>query len=207
MSNVIRVLSKQEMAFTPATDSKKSYCVGLGLVDSSTAIPVLAHFLQTDSATSGFVGVKPYGGLVFNDKDCGMSDIVTLKARPNGTTGSSDVSITTTLSAIMATDIGGNLSNGSLGSITVNSAAGTASGDTKITVSGYTKPSDCDYYYKIATGTAASVNYGDVLDATWTKWNGTDDITAASTKKITIVSANKQKEALASGNATVTART
>lgn len=207
MSNVIRVISKQEMANGTAADSSKVCCVGLALVDSSNSAPVQAQFLQTASAVAGMVGITPYGGLVFNTVNSGMSDIITVTAHPLAESDSTnDISITTTLTAIMATAVLSNLSNGSKASITVNSAAGTAVGDTKITVSGYTKPSDCDYYYKVASGTAPSVSYGDVLDDTWTKWNGTDDITAASTKKITIASANKQKEVLASGSATVTAR-
>lgn len=95
--------------------------------------------------------------------------------------------------------------DGSLGTITVQSAAGTASGDTKITVTYSAKPADAVYYYKVDTA-APTVTYGEVLDSTWTSWNGTSDITAASNKKITIVAA-VGGAAIASGNATVTAKT
>lgn len=95
--------------------------------------------------------------------------------------------------------------DGELGSISVASAAGTAVGDTKITVTYAAKPADAVYFYKIASGTAASVSYGEVLDDTWTEWDGTSDITAATDKKITIVAAIN-KAAYASGNATVTAK-
>ena len=95
--------------------------------------------------------------------------------------------------------------SGTLAEITVASAAGTAVGDTKITVTYSAKPADAAYFYKIATGTAASVAYGEVLDSTWTAWNGTSDITAATDKKITVVAAIG-KAAIASGNATVTAK-
>lgn len=93
-----------------------------------------------------------------------------------------------------------------LKSLTVTSEAGTAQGDTKITVSGYTLGSGDGYKYKVATGTAPAVAVGEILDATWTAWNGTDDITAATDKKITIAVVDAFGEAVAAGNATVTAK-
>lgn len=93
----------------------------------------------------------------------------------------------------------------SLKSITVESAAGTAVGDTALTLT-YTKASDESYAYKVATGTAPTVKAGEYLDATWTAWDGEDDITAATDKKITVVAVNGAGEAVASGSATVTAK-
>lgn len=90
--------------------------------------------------------------------------------------------------------------------ITVVSAAGTAVGDTALTLSGYTPGSGESYVYKVATGTAPSVNYGEVPDYTWTPWDGTSDITAATGKKITVVSVNGDGKAVAAGSATVTAK-
>ena len=89
--------------------------------------------------------------------------------------------------------------------ITVTSAAGTASGDTKITVSGYTPGSGESYVYKVGD-TAPTVKYGEIPDYTWTAWDGSDDITAATGKKITIVSVNADGKAVAAGSATVTAK-
>jgi hypothetical protein len=94
----------------------------------------------------------------------------------------------------------------SLAAITVESAAGTDVGDTAITLSGYTPGSGESYKYKVATGTAPTVVAGEVLGAGWTAWNGTDDITAATDKKIAIVSVNAAGEAVAYGSATVTAK-
>lgn len=91
--------------------------------------------------------------------------------------------------------------------ITVESAAGTAIGDTKITVSDYTPESGESYVYKVATGTAPTIKYGEVPDYTWTAWDGTSDITAATGKKITIVSVDGDGKAVAAGSATVTAKT
>ena len=89
--------------------------------------------------------------------------------------------------------------------ITVTSAAGTASGSTKITVSGYTPGSGESYVYKVGD-TAPAVRFGEIPDYTWTAWNGSADITAATGKKITIVSVDADGKAVAAGNATVTAK-
>lgn len=87
--------------------------------------------------------------------------------------------------------------------LTVASAAGTASGDTAITVTGYTKASDESYYYKVGDA-AATINPGDIVDTTaWTAWDGDDEITAASDKKIAVIVASAFGEAKAYGSATV----
>jgi len=93
----------------------------------------------------------------------------------------------------------------SLTALTVNSAAGTASGDTKITVSGYTPGAGEGYKYKVGDA-AESVTLGMNVSA-WSSWNGTSDITAATGKKITVVVADSTGAAVAAGNATVTAQT
>jgi hypothetical protein len=91
----------------------------------------------------------------------------------------------------------------SLITLTVASAAGTASGDTAITVSGYTKASDESYYYQVGDS-AATINPGDIVDTTaWTLWDGDDEITAASDKKIAVIVASAFGEAKAYGSATV----
>ena len=95
------------------------------------------------------------------------------------------------------------LFDGSLASLTVASEAGTASGDTKITVSEYTPKTGESYKYKVGD-TAAAVAYGDNL-SDWTTWNGSADITAASGKKIVVAVINSDSQAVAAGSATVTA--
>ena len=92
-----------------------------------------------------------------------------------------------------------------LGAISVSSSAGTASGDTAITVSGYTQPASETYKYKVADTTAPTVKYGQKLTTGWKTWNGTSDITAATDKKITIASVDANNRAQAAGSATVTA--
>lgn len=88
--------------------------------------------------------------------------------------------------------------------LTVNSVAGTAAGDTKVTVSGYTKGSTDLYKYKVADA-AQTVHAGDNLSA-WTTWDGSADITAATGKKITVAVTDANGYALAAGSATVTAK-
>lgn len=95
---------------------------------------------------------------------------------------------------------------GQLDSITVTSAAGTASGTTKLTISDYTKPAGAQYVYKTASGIAPTIGYRQTPDFTWTAWDGSADITAATGQKITVAAVN-QNGAIAAGSATVTART
>ena len=91
----------------------------------------------------------------------------------------------------------------SLIELTVASAAGTASGDTAITVTGYTKKAGEAYYYAVGDS-APTIIAGDIVDTTaWTAWDGDDDITAASDKKIAIIVASEFGEAKAYGSATV----
>lgn len=90
-----------------------------------------------------------------------------------------------------------------LGTLTVTSQAGTASGDTAITV---TEAKAAGNVYKYKTADAATpVVYGQNVKG-WTTWDGTSDITAATGKVITIVEATAQYRADKEGHATVTAK-
>lgn len=91
-----------------------------------------------------------------------------------------------------------------LGTMTVTSAAGTSSGNTKITVS--PAKANADNVYKYNVGSAAeTVTYGQNVK-TWTAWDGTSEITAANSQEITVVEASSDYKALKAGNATVTAK-
>lgn len=90
-----------------------------------------------------------------------------------------------------------------LAELTVSSSAGTASGDTAITTSGYTPSASESYKYKVATA-ATTVTYGQNLK-NWTTWDGTSDITAATGKIITVAVVDSNYRAQAAGSATVTA--
>lgn len=91
-----------------------------------------------------------------------------------------------------------------LGTLTVTSAAGTSSGNTKITVSPAKANAGNVYKYKVGSS-AETVTYGQNVK-TWTAWDGTSDITAESNQKITVVEASSDYKALKAGNATVTAK-
>lgn len=94
---------------------------------------------------------------------------------------------------------------GTLAEIGVASSAGTASGDTALTISEYTPASGESYVYKVATGSAPTIGYAEIPDYSWTAWDGSSDITAATGKKIAVVSINSAGQAIAYGSATVTA--
>ena len=91
-----------------------------------------------------------------------------------------------------------------LTSLTIVSAAGTAVGDTALTVSGYTLKSGEGWKYKVGD-TAATVLPGEVVSG-FTAWDGDDDITAATGKKLALVAVNAVGQAIAYGSATVTAK-
>ena len=92
-----------------------------------------------------------------------------------------------------------------LKALTVQSSAGTAVGDTALTVTGYTLKSGESWAYKVTTGTAATVLPGEVVSG-WTAWNGSSDITAATDKKLALVALNAAGQAIAYGSCTVTAK-
>ena len=92
-----------------------------------------------------------------------------------------------------------------LTALTIVSAAGTAVGDTALTVSGYTLKSGEGWKYKVGD-TAATVIPGEVIGSGWTAWDGEDDITAATSKKLALVAVNTAGQAIAYGSATVTAK-
>lgn len=91
-----------------------------------------------------------------------------------------------------------------LAAITVVSADGTSAGDTALTISNYTPGSGESYMYKVGE-TAPVIGYGVTPDYTWTAWDGNDDITAATGKKIAVISI-KGGKAIAYGSTTVTAK-
>lgn len=91
-----------------------------------------------------------------------------------------------------------------LGTLTVTSVAGTASGNTKITVNPAKENANNVYKYKVATE-AATVGYGQNL-RNWTTWDGKSDIKATTGQKITVVECDGTYKALNAGSATVTAK-
>lgn len=91
-----------------------------------------------------------------------------------------------------------------LGTLTVTSAAGTATGDIKITVNPAKENANNVYKYKVGASETA-VTYGQNL-RNWTTWDGKADIKAAAGQKITVVECDGTYKALNAGSASVTAK-
>lgn len=91
-----------------------------------------------------------------------------------------------------------------IGTLTVNSAAGSKSGDTKVTVTPTKASAGNVYKYKVASS-ETSVDYGQNVK-NWSAWDGESDITAATGQVITVVECDSTYKALSAGHATVTAK-
>lgn len=94
--------------------------------------------------------------------------------------------------------------DGTLGELSVTSEAGTASGDTKITVSPALTTGN-SYVYKTAANVTAPAD-GAKCTTGYTAWDGEADITATTGNKILIVEVDKDKRAVKAGIATVTSK-
>lgn len=91
-----------------------------------------------------------------------------------------------------------------LGTLTVQSAAGTAVGATKLTVTP-TLTSGNSYKYKVSDE-ETTVEAGQNVRV-WKSWDGKSDIVAESGKHIIVAECDKNYEVLKAGSATVTAKT
>ena len=99
----------------------------------------------------------------------------------------------------------GTIDSGTLGTLTVTSAAGSKSGDTKLTVSPTKAAAGNKYKYATDATTAPTVAYGDNV-AAWNDWDGKSDLTVATGQKIAVVECDGNYHAIKSGSATVTAK-
>lgn len=86
----------------------------------------------------------------------------------------------------------------------VKSVAGTAAGDTAITVKGHQLDSTESYVYKVGDKVYQATLGTDLTG--WTAWDGDDDITAATGKVITVAVKNADGKAVAGGATKVTAK-
>lgn len=91
-----------------------------------------------------------------------------------------------------------------LGTLTVNSAAGSKSGDTKVTITPAKANAGNAYKYKVASSETV-VDYGQNVK-NWSAWDGESDITAATGQVITVVECDSTYKALSAGHATVAAK-
>ncbi len=183
-----------------------SHSQAVTLADGSKIVPAGAVIPSNDGNAKGILyedvevtkGAMPGSvvtrGVVYEDKLPAAIE----SAAESALTG---IRVITTSPAVIRPDF----SIDGLTALTIVSAAGTAAGDTALTVSGYTLKSGESWAYKVTTGTAATVLPGEVVSG-WTAWNGTSDITAATGKKLALVALNTAGQAIAYGSATVTAK-
>lgn len=95
--------------------------------------------------------------------------------------------------------------NPELGTLTVQSAAGSESGNTAISVTPTLGPSN-HYVYQTGATVELPAAYGDSLTGgSWNAWDGVEEITAANGQEIGIVEANLDSQAVAAGKTTVVA--
>lgn len=199
-----------KMSFTSLGLTAEQIKLALGAADITASASKIAP--RRDVATADFkdiwwVGDKAGGGMVAiclkNALSTGGFNLQTTK---NGK-GQLSVELTGHVSIaaqdvvpmeFYSTDAPG------IGTLTVTSVAGTASGDTKITITP-AKEAGNAYYYKVATA-ETEVTYGQYVGG-WNAWNGTADITAQTGKVITVVEADAETKAVKAGHATVTAKT
>lgn len=106
------------------------------------------------------------------------------------------------LDGIVVGTINGATDSG-LNNLPVTSVAGTASGDTKVTVSPALTAGN-SYKYKVADNAVLPAVGQNVR--TWSSWDGTSDITAATGKEIVVVECDAAYRAVKGGVATVTAK-
>ena len=92
-----------------------------------------------------------------------------------------------------------------LGTLTVQSAAGTDTGTTALTVTPAKEKTTNVYKYKLGAS-AETVTYGQNVKS-WSVWDGHSDINATAGQKITVVEADSTFKAQNAGNATVSVKT
>lgn len=92
-----------------------------------------------------------------------------------------------------------------LGALTVQSAAGTDSGTTALTITPAKEKATNVYKYKLGAS-AETVTYGQNVKS-WSVWDGHSDINATAGQKITVVEADSTFKAQNAGKATVSVKT
>ena len=182
-----------------------SHWQAVTLADGSKIVPAGAVIPSNDGNAKGILyedvevtkGAMPGSvvtrGVVYEDRLPAAIE----SAAESALTG---IRVITTSPAVIRPDF----SIDGLKALTIVSAAGTAVGDTALTVTGYTLKSGESWAYKVGDA-AATVLPGEVVSG-FTAWDGDDDITAATGKKLALVALNTAGQAIAYGSATVTAK-
>lgn len=188
----MEISSSHAQVVTNADGTK--YVPAGAIIPSNTSSAVGILYENIDVSNGNMPGSVVVRGHVYGD-------LLPAAAESDAKTAMVGIKFTTNAPAIYRPVF----NRGELAEISVTSAAGTASGDTKLTISGYTPGAGEKYYVKAATGTAPAVVFGQPLGDGWTAWNGTADVTAATDKKLTVASVDSAGLVVAAGNCTVTA--
>lgn len=108
------------------------------------------------------------------------------------------------LDAIAYIAVGGS-DKQTLGTLTLKSAEGSETGKTKVTVDEQLVSLNNMLKYKINSSGATSVTYG--MDVkSWTRWDGTSEISATTGHHITVVECDQNYKAVRSGDVTATSK-
>ena len=158
--------------------------------NGSTAIGILYEDIDvTDGAAAGSIVTK---GTIYGDRLPAALD-------SDAATALTGIKVKTSPAVVRPSVFG------KFDTLTVESEAGTAVGDTKLTVAGHTLETGESYVYKTNATAAPTVKLGDDLTG-WTAWDGDDDITATTDHKITVAVKGADGTAVAAGSATVTSK-
>lgn len=108
------------------------------------------------------------------------------------------------LDAIAYIAVGGS-DKQTLGTLTLKSVEGSETGKTKVTVDEQLVSLNNMFKYKINSSGATSVTYG--MDVkSWTRWDGTSEISATTGHHITVVECDQNYKAVRSGDVTATSK-
>lgn len=158
--------------------------------NGSTAVGILYEDIDvTDGAAAGSIVTK---GTIYGDRLPAALD-------SDAATALTGIKVKTSPAVVRPSVFG------KFDTLTVESEAGTAVGDTKLTVAGHTLETGESYVYKTNATAAPTAKLGDDLTG-WTAWDGDDDITATTGHKITVAVKGADGTAVAAGSATVTAK-
>ena len=158
--------------------------------NGSTAVGILYEDIDvTDGAAAGSIVTK---GVIYGDRLPATLD-------SDAATALTGIKVKTSPAVVRPSVFG------KFDTLTVGSEAGTAQGDTKLTVAGHTLETGESYVYKTNATAAPTVKLGDDLTG-WTAWDGDDDITATTDHKITVAVKGADGTAVAAGSATVTSK-
>lgn len=92
-----------------------------------------------------------------------------------------------------------------LGSLSVQSAAGTADGTTALTVTPKLTAGN-RYMIQVASTVTLPTDFGEAVSTSWTSWDGTSDVTATTGNEVGVVEVSTTNQAIKAGKTTVTAK-